>query len=92
MQGEGLLKGDFFRFFLGQTPIDEKLMNQCVDKTNTNGVLLVVRCDYIHDCFDYIVFLHVCEQSEVVLQQSLLPFLAIFSQSRSSSGREVLFI
>lgn len=39
MQGEGLLKGDFLRFFLGQTPIDEVLMDQRVDKTNTNGVL-----------------------------------------------------
>ena len=40
MQCEGLLKGDFLRFFLGQTPVDEKLMDQCVDEADTNGVLL----------------------------------------------------
>ena len=31
MQGEGLLKGDFLRFFLGQTAIDEVLVNERVD-------------------------------------------------------------
>ena len=39
MQGEGLLKGDFLRFFLGQTPVDEELVNQRIDETYTNGVL-----------------------------------------------------
>ena len=39
MQGEGLLKGNFLCFFLGQTPVDEELVNQRIDETYTNGVL-----------------------------------------------------
>ena len=39
MQGEGLLKGDFLLFFLGQTPVDEELVNQRIYETYTKGVL-----------------------------------------------------
>ena len=37
MQGEGLLKGDFLRFFLGQTPVDEELMDQRIDEAHTDN-------------------------------------------------------
>ena len=31
MQGEGLLKGDFLRFFLGKTTVDEVLVRLSAD-------------------------------------------------------------